>query len=132
MLRRWWPLFCPADAHEKHGVTAIMTTIEQFEVVRMSPPASPDFVVICSAADLLCESIACITADSQAALRQGFYDDANQLLECLERITQCDPLNLGMLASELREIGFLISEPVVVSFVTDLPDSETEPPEDAS
>jgi len=109
-----------------------MTTIEQFEVVRMSPPASPDYVVICSVTDLLYEALSIITADSQAALRQGFKEDAADLLETLEHCSLCDPLNPGLLVSELREIGFLISEPVVVSFVTDLPDCELETPEDAS
>lgn len=99
-----------------------MTTIEQFEVVRMSPPADTDYAVICRTDDLLYEAIAVVTMDALAFHRDNCMTDTLLCLEALNQLTNCDPVNTGMLISELEEIGFLISAPVMVSFVTDFPD----------
>ena len=102
-----------------------MDTIQSFEVVRMSPPADPDYVVICRTDELLYEAIAVVTMDAHAFHRDACMTDALLCLQRLNQLTHCDPVNTGMLISELEEIGFLISTPVMLSFVTDIPDEET-------
>lgn len=108
-----------------------MHEIHHHDVLRITLPGEPEIVIVCLPAQALPFAI---RAANNALCRCLHFNDAPgalRHLETLKALTACAPCNTIMLISELREIGFSVSEPVKVGFVSNVPEYGTIKEEDA-
>jgi len=107
-----------------------MHEIHHHDVLKITLPGDPGIVIVCQPEQALCFAIRATNNALAHCLHINDAPAAIRHLETLKALTACSPCNTAMLISELREIGFSVSEPVKVGFVSNVPESGTIEEED--